>query len=147
MPLFCLATCSRCASLVFCNLLLLFLLFLLLLPSLTVAHCCTGNSNGNCTELLPRRLLRCAALWSSSSSVESCLQFSSSCSFCATFLRDCLNFLRLRASCKSKKAKIDSRFFSICSRVSRSRVRAFYMRFVCVFFARRAYARLIFILG
>lgn len=112
-----------------------------------VARCCTGNSNGNCTQLLPRRLLRCAALWSSSSSVESCLQFSSSCSFCATFLRDCLNFLRLRASCKSKKAKIESRFFSICSRVSRSRVRAFYMRFVCVFFARRAYARLTFILG
>lgn len=63
---------------------------------------------------------------------SSCLQFSSSCSFCATFLRDCLNFLRLRALQKS--FLICSRVFAVaCARFCCD-LRAFCMRFVCVLF-------------
>lgn len=50
------------------------------------------------------------------------LQFLSSCSFCATFLRDCLSWLRLRSKKKSKKQDRKSKF-EFCALLNESRAR------------------------
>lgn len=63
----------------------------------------------------------------------SCLQFSSSCSFCATFLRDCLNFLRLRALQKQKKIK--ARFLRFVHASLAVACARFQLRLACVLHA------------